>query len=102
MKKHIKAGKVVLDIVSVVLALIYIGPIVWAFFVSLQHEGKKISSVISWFTPAYTLKNYKDVIFNSSVPLWFINSLLIAVLVTAATIIVTAMAAYALALLPFK
>ena len=34
MKKQIRAGKVALDIVSVVLALIYVGPIIGAFFVS--------------------------------------------------------------------
>lgn len=102
MKTKKTAGRIALDILSIFFAVVFLAPAIWALFVSLQHEGKQISSIVSWFTPPYTISNYSDIIKNSSVPLWFINSLFIAVIVTVATVLVTGMAAYALALIPFK
>lgn len=95
-------GRYALDILSLFFALIFIAPIVWALAVSLQYEGKQIRSVADWFTPPYTLENYPQIIANSEVPVWLINSLLIAVIATVLTVIVSAMAAYALAKIPFR
>lgn len=102
MLKKKTPGYWLLNILSIVLAVIFIGPIVWALAVSLQHEGKPIRSVADWFTPPYTLQNYPAIILNSDVPKWLFNSLLIAVIVTVLTVIFSAMAAYAIAKLPFK
>lgn len=96
------AGYWALNIFSILLAIIFIGPIFWALAVSFQKEGKQIKSVLDWFTPPYTLENYPAIIFNSEVPTWLINSLVIAVVVTILTVIFSAMAAYAIAKLPFK
>lgn len=96
------AGYWVLNVVSILLAVIFIGPILWALAVSFQKEGKQIKSVVDWFTPPYTLENYPAIILNSEVPTWLINSLMIAVVVTLLTVIFSAMAAYAIAKLPFK
>ena len=102
MKTKKTAGRIALDILSIFFAVVFLAPVIWALFVSLQHEGKQISSIVSWFTPPYTISNYFDIIKNSSDPLWIMNSLFIAVVVTVATVLVTGMAAYALALIPFK
>lgn len=96
------AGYWALNIFSILLAIIFIGPIFWALAVSFQKEGKQIKSVLDWFTPPYTLENYPAIIFSSEVPTWLINSLVIAVVVTILTVIFSAMAAYAIAKLPFK
>lgn len=96
------AGYWALNVLSVFLGAIYLGPILWAFAVSLQHEGKPIKSVIDWFTGPYTLENYPRIIFDSSVPTWLMNSVFIAVIVTVLTVIFSAMAAYAIAKIPFK
>lgn len=96
------AGYWALNVVSILLAVIFIGPILWALAVSFQKEGKQIKSVVDWFTPPYTLENYPAIILNSEVSTWLINSLVIAVVVTLLTVIFSAMAAYAIAKLPFK
>lgn len=101
MKKKI-AGYWVLNAVSILIAFIFIAPILWALTVSFQHEGKQISSVIDWFTPPYTLENYPNIILNSGVPTWVFNSILVTVIVTVLTVIVSSMAAYAMAKLKFK
>ncbi len=95
-------GYWVLNVISIVLAIFFVGPIIWAIAVSFQIEGKQIVSVFDWFKPPYTLQNYPEIILNSSVPVWLKNSLLIAVITTVLTVIFSALAAYAIAKLPFK
>lgn len=96
------AGYYALNVVSVFIAIVFLMPIIWALFVSVQAEGQQIKSVFDWFMPPYTLENYPKIIFGSSVPLWFRNSMIIAILSTAATVIFSGMAAYALAKIEFK
>ena len=101
-KKKITSGGLTLDLISIVMAVIYLAPVAFAFFVSLQHEGKQIKSIFSWFTPPYTLENYPFIIMNSQVPTWLFNSIFISVVSTVLTLAVTSMAAYAIAKIPFK
>ncbi|GLC78638.1 carbohydrate ABC transporter permease [Lacrimispora brassicae] len=99
--KKVKAGSVVLTLLSAGLAVIFLAPVLWAFFVSLQYEGKQIKSVVSWFSPPYTFGNYLDLIIGSDVAKWLLNSVIVAVLVTVLTILFSAMAAYALSKIKF-
>ncbi len=100
-RKKVKAGSVALTLLSAGLAVIFLAPVIWAFFVSLQYEGKQIISVGSWFTPPYTFRNYLDLIIGSDVAKWLLNSVIVAVLVTVLTVLFSAMAAYALAKIKF-
>lgn len=100
-KKTSVAG-IILTVLSVLLAVIFLSPVIWAVFVSLQREGKPIQSVADWFTPPYTLMNYPALIIGSDVTRWLVNSLLVAVIVTVLTVVVSAMAAYALSKVRFK
>ncbi len=95
-------GSFILSAVSVMTAIIFITPILWSLAVSLQKEGKQITGILDWFTPPYTLKNYPDLIIGSDVTRWLLNSILIAVVTTIFTVILSAMAAYALAKIKFK
>ncbi len=101
-RKKKTAGYWTLNVISILMAVIFLLPIVWAFFVSLQTEGQQIESVFDWFTPPYTLENYPSIIFDSYVPIWFKNSVIIAIVTTAAVVVFSAMAAYALAKISFK
>ncbi|HCD45014.1 MAG TPA: carbohydrate ABC transporter permease [Lachnoclostridium sp.] len=100
-RKKVKAGSVALTVLSAGLAVIFLAPVIWAFFVSLQYEGKQIKSVVSWFSPPYTFRNYLDLIIGSDVAKWLLNSVIVAVIVTVLTILFSAMAAYALAKMKF-
>lgn len=99
--KH-KTGNMILSVISVVLAIIFITPILWSLAVSFQKEGKQISSIFDWFTPPYTLQNYPELIIGSDVTKWLFNSVFIAVIATVLTVVLSAMAAYALAKIKFK
>jgi multiple sugar transport system permease protein len=102
MKRKTILGKATLTIISVFLALVFIAPLIWSIAVSFQVEGKQIASVWDWFKPPYTIKNYFDIIKTSSVPTWTINSFVIAAITTGLTIILSSMAAYAIAKINFR
>lgn len=100
--KKVNIGSLLLTAISLLLALVCITPIIWSLAVSFQIEGKQIKTVWDWFKPPYTLMNYPNIILNSEVPQWLINSLFIAVISTILTVILSAMAAYAIAKIEFK
>lgn len=101
-KQKMTPGSIIIMIVSILLALVMLLPVVWALFCSLQHEGKQIRTIWDWFLPPYTLLNYPNVLMGTSTLRWFINSLLIAVISTVLSVLVSTIAAYAIAKIPFK
>lgn len=100
-KRKQNAGSVILAIVSLLLAAIMLLPIVWAFFCSIQSESKQFASIWDWFKPPYTLINYPNVMAGTSVFTWFGNSLLVSVVGTVLTVILSTLAAYAIAKMHF-
>lgn len=100
MKKK-SLGGLVLTAMSLLIALIFLAPIIWSLAVSFQIEGRQIVSIWDWFKPPYTFSNYMDILMGTEVPRWFMNSLGIAIVSTLATIILSAMAAYAIAKIDF-
>ncbi len=102
MKKKMTPGRVILAVVSIGLALVMLFPLVWAVFCSIQHEGRQIVSVWDWFKPPYTIENYPRILNTTSTFVWFRNSLLVAIAATVLTVIVSTLAAYAIAKIPFK
>lgn len=99
--KKIKPGNVILSVISIVIALIFTAPVLWSLAVSFQIEGKQITTVWDWFLPPYTLGNYPEIILHSEVARWLVNSLFIAVITTGLTVLLSAMAAYAIAKIDF-
>lgn len=102
MKKNFKISKLLLTALSVLIALIFVTPVLWSLAVSFQREGKQITNIWDWFSPPYTMENYPSIIFHSDVPTWMVNSLLISVLATFLVVLLSALAAYAIAKINFK
>ena len=102
MKKRMSFGGVFLTVFTVFSAIIVLLPVVWALAVSLKREGSQIGNSINWFLPPYTLENYPRVLLGSDVIIWVYNSTLVAVLSTALTLVVTPLAAYAIAKIGFR
>lgn len=102
MNKKFKLGKLILTALSVLIALVFAAPVIWSLAVSLQREGKQISSVWDWFKPPYTIENYPSIIFHSDVPTWMLNSLFISAAATFLVVLLSALAAYAIAKIEMK
>jgi multiple sugar transport system permease protein len=92
---------VVITTLSVFLAVVFLGPIIWTLFVSLKPEGTGIASVFDWFKPPYTIASYPHMLFNSRVPIWVFNSFIITVITTFLTVFLSALAAFPLAKMEF-
>lgn len=102
MKKNFKVSKLFLTVLSILIALIFVTPVLWSLAVSFQREGKQITNIWDWFSPPYSMENYPSIIFHSDVPTWMVNSLLISVLATFLVVLLSALAAYAIAKINFK
>ncbi len=102
MIRKIKISKLFLTALSFLIAFVFVTPIIWSLSVSFQREGKQIVNIWDWFAPPYTMENYPDIILNSDVPNWMLNSLFISVLSTFLVVFLSALAAYAIAKINFK
>lgn len=89
-------------IVSISFATVFLIPLIWMLVVSVKKEGMKITSVVDWFTPPYSLAVYNEVITETKLLLWSWNSLFVAAVVTLFTIIIAAMAGFVLSKIPFR
>lgn len=101
MSKKATPGKIVLEIVSVLIAILFLMPVFWSLAVSLKTEGTPIHNAFNWFAPPYTLSNYPSVLFDSKVPFWLFNSVFVAILSTVLVLLISSMAAYPISKLNF-
>jgi multiple sugar transport system permease protein len=89
----------------VIVAVVWITPLLWIISTSLKPESQAISHPIRWIPETLTLGNYEAVISNTSeAPIlqWFWNSFFIATTHTILILLLNSLAAYAYARLKFK
>ncbi|GHH94584.1 carbohydrate ABC transporter permease [Streptomyces capillispiralis] len=79
-----------------VMALFWLLPMAWAVFTAFKSE-QDASDPLHWIWPqgGFTLDGFRTVIERGDLPLWMLNSFLIAAAVTVVTVVVSAMAGYA-------
>ncbi|MDB4866440.1 MAG: sugar transporter permease [Cohnella sp.] len=94
--------KWVYRLISLVVGCLFLIPIVWMIFVSVKQEGMKITSLIDWFTPPYSLAVYDQIIRQTKLMNWVWNSFFVAAVVTVLTVALAAMAGFALSKVPFR
>lgn len=79
----------------VVMAALWLLPLAWAVDTSFKSEADAASPDPGWLPPSgFTLDAYRAVVDQGKVPVWALNSLLVAAAVTALTVAVSALAAY--------
>ena len=100
-RRHSSVGSIILSAFSILMALIFLAPILWALACSFKTEGTKIINAFDWFAPPYTFENYPSIIFGSSVSTWLTNSLFNASMSVILTVIITSLAAYPIAKINF-
>lgn len=86
----------------VVLAGIWLVPLAWGAVTSFKHEAEAALPASWWPTMGWTFDAYRSVLNNSDLLLWMWNSLVVAALVTALTVLISAMAAFAFSQTLFK
>ena len=95
-------GSVVALVVAVVLALIWLVPIAWAIATALKPDAETTAVPVSWTGSKETLAAFSKVFSSGSIWRWYFNSLLISTVVTALTVLLCSMAAFAFSRVRFK
>lgn len=101
MKHESKLSRTIWTIISMLLALMFLIPIIWMIMVSIKPQTTLFNSLASSFTAPFTAANYKQ-LFGSSEIRWMLNSIIIAVISTVASLFFASMAAFALSKIDFK
>lgn len=95
-RKQVKecVGLTALNIFFIVLCLITLIPILYAVSVSLNGQNSLLSSDFSFIPKNFTLKNYREVIFGKGILTWFQNTVLLAAVTVALSLLIAVPAAY--------
>ncbi|MFP3714285.1 carbohydrate ABC transporter permease [Puerhibacterium sp. TATVAM-FAB25] len=87
--------RVLIVALLVLLAAAWLLPLAWGIATSFKTETDAASSA-TWLPPSgWTLESYAEVLSRGDVLRWTLNTTIVAVLVTAVTVVISAMAAYA-------
>ncbi|HEY2420637.1 MAG TPA: carbohydrate ABC transporter permease [Neobacillus sp.] len=103
--KQSKTTKIIAFVFLLLMAILWIFPILWGVFTSFKSEEEIQASVVNFLPIHWTLSNYSELLFNnasSPVIKWFMNSLIIATSHTALVVIVVSLASYGYTRLQFK
>ena len=95
-RKQVKecVGLTALNIFFIVLCLITLIPILYAVSVSLNGQNSLLSSDFSFIPKNFTLKNYREVISGKDILTWFQNTVLLAAVTVALSLLIAVPAAY--------
>jgi len=96
------AWTVVGVVCSVLLAGLWLFPLLWALSTSLRPEHETVSAVFHWLPRVWTLDAFRTTLGAGNLTRWLFNSALVASLVTMITMAVSLGAAYAFSQLRFR
>jgi multiple sugar transport system permease protein len=82
--------------------LLVITPFVWMILGSFKSQGELLRVPPTWWPEEPTLDNYRTLFSKESFPRYFVNSTVVALVVTAANVTFCSMVGYALAKLTFR
>ncbi|WP_433287018.1 carbohydrate ABC transporter permease [Pseudonocardia sp. CA-142604] len=78
-----------------VVAVLWLAPLLWALLTSLKHEADTTAVPLDVLPDrGFTLQAYASVLANGNLITWFVNSTVVAVVVTVLTVALSAAAAY--------
>ena len=95
------SGNVLLLALMIVLGILMLGPILWAFGLSFKSNAELMVDTSSVFHGPYTLQNYADIMAGSSVVRWIMNSVIVSLGMMFGVLILSSLAGYGFARLEF-
>ena len=90
-------GDRLLLLAVVLLAAVWIAPIIWVVGLSFKPNDVLMRSTGGIALPPFTLKNYVDILASSSVFGWMLNSFIVAIGQTVLTLVIASLAGYGFA-----
>ncbi|WP_280770693.1 carbohydrate ABC transporter permease [Salipaludibacillus daqingensis] len=102
MKNRKKRSRILVYIVAYGLVAFMLIPIIWMFWVSFKPINSVVTVVSELLTPPYGVESYIRVQESSMIWRWTINSVFVAIIQTAGTLLFSSLAAFAISRIPFK
>ncbi len=100
-KTNKQTKKVIYLVLMTVAAFFWIAPMIWMFSLALS-SNEALKTVTTSLVPIeFTVENFISVFQVGLTPRWFLNSVIVTVVTTILTVILSAMAGYAFARIPF-
>lgn len=102
-RKRTTPARVAATIVVSVLAVIWLIPYAWAAVTAFKSETEAAATPLTWFPQSgFTFDAFAKVLRDGNIPLWTWNSLFTSAVITAITLVISALCAYALSRIDFK
>lgn len=86
---------------TIVVAALWIAPVVWVVAMSLEPNADLMRSTAGFLPIPFTTENYVNLLKLSATPRWLFNSAVVATGMTAAVLVVSSLAGYAFARIEF-
>ena len=102
MKQRVTAGLVASYCVLIALAAMYLYPFLIAVVGSFKDDAQATKDPMSLIPSPFTTAAYERLFTGTGLPLWAMNSLMIAMVVTASRVFFDSLAGYALSRLRFR
>ncbi|MFP3579945.1 carbohydrate ABC transporter permease [Arthrobacter sp. SIMBA_036] len=102
-RKKPTIGRIAAVALAAVIAVLWLIPFAWATVTAFKSETDAAASKISWVPPSgFTFDAFAKVFQDGNIPLWTWNSLYTSAAITAITLVISALVAYALSRIDFK
>jgi ABC-type glycerol-3-phosphate transport system permease component len=102
MVRRSPAGTVATYALALIFSAIALFPFAWMALSSVKPLPELYTVPPTWIPENFTLENYRNVLFQSNIPRYFVNSVVISVCATAISIVLAALAAYGFARFRFR
>ena len=90
-----------LTLITIVGAALWVFPLYWAFVTSIRSEDRVVSDEAGLLPDELNLASYIDVLFNTKLLSWYMNSIVTSVIITVVVIVSGMMCAYAISQMRF-
>ncbi|MGW0835031.1 carbohydrate ABC transporter permease [Streptomyces prunicolor] len=95
-------SQIVLTLLGIAVSALFVAPIAAALFTSLKSEAEAAEIPPHWLPEVWTTQAWKALWKTGNITDWFVNSLVVSILVTAIVVTVAALAGYGFARTEFK
>ncbi|MFK0152063.1 carbohydrate ABC transporter permease [Streptomyces sp. NPDC090493] len=95
-------GQIVLTLLGVAVSAVFVAPIAAALFTSFKSEAEAAEIPPHWLPKVWTGQAWKALWQTGNITNWFVNSLVVSILVTAVVVTVAALAGYGFARTEFR
>ena len=96
-----RLSDIALQTVIVLVAILWLLPVVWVVSMSLKPNSELMRSTAGLLPIPFTLENYANLLAISATPLWLLNSAIVAFSMTVLVLTVSSLAGYAFARIAF-